>query len=92
MDFNKYCNCYSSLNGKISVECYDTLFEAINKDDYESEDIRVESRLVIMNKFLPKFIQKIMINNAFSKPVIFIPRCKLLLEPKTNSEMEKQTN
>lgn len=73
MDFNKYCNCYSLAYGKINVECYTTVLEAINKHELRPDDYRVDSRLVIMNKYWPQFIQKIIIQYEFRKPVVFIP-------------------
>jgi len=50
MDFNKYCNCYSQPYGKISVECYDTILEAIHKHESRIDDKSVDSRLVVMKK------------------------------------------
>jgi|LakMenEpi03Aug12_release.lakeMendotaPanAssembly.Ray.scaffolds.fasta_scaffold636874_2 hypothetical protein len=71
IDFNKYCNCYSIAYGTIDVECYDTILEAINKHESRTDDYRVDSRLVNMNKFWPQFIQKIIVQNEFRKPVVF---------------------
>jgi hypothetical protein len=84
MDFNKYCNCYSQPYGKISVECYDTILEAIHKHESRPDDKSVDSRLVIMKKFWPQFIQKIIVQNEFRKPVVFIP--KLLHNINNNNE------
>ena len=72
IDFNKYCNCYSMPYGKIQVECYDTVLEAIKKFESRSKDLRVDSRLVIMKKFWPQFIQRILVQNEFRKPVVFL--------------------
>jgi len=78
---NKYCNCYNPPYGKISVECYDTVLEAINTHEARPDDKRVDSRLVIMKKFWPQFIQKIIVQNEFRKPVVFIPPAKLSIYP-----------
>jgi hypothetical protein len=69
---NKYCNCYSPPYGKITAECYDTVMEAINTHEARPDDNGVDSRLVIMKRFWPQFIQKIIVQNAFRKPVVFI--------------------
>jgi len=69
---NKYCNCYNPPNGKISAECYNTVLEAIYTHESRPDDNRVDSRLVIIKKFWPQFIQKIIIQNAFRKPVVFV--------------------
>lgn len=75
IDFNKYCNCYSMPPyGKIQVECYDTVLEAINRHKSRSEDLRVDSRLVIMKKFWPEFMQRILVQTEFTKPVVFLPK------------------
>lgn len=73
MDFTKYCNCYNIPYGDINVECYNTELEAINKYEFHPDDNRSDSRLVIMKKFWPQFIQKIIVQNEFRKPVVFIP-------------------
>lgn len=76
MDFNKYCNCYSMPYGNINVECYNNVLEAIIKHETLIEDFNdfknlcIDSRLVVMKKFWPQFIQKIIVNNAFQKPVV----------------------
>lgn len=72
MDFNKYCNCYNVPNDTIWVECYDTALAAINKHESRTVDYRVDSRLLIINKLWPQFIQKIIIQNEFRKPVQFV--------------------
>ena len=72
MDFNKYCNCYSKPYDKIPAECYDTILEAILTHESRPHDKRVDSRLVVIKKFWPQFIQKIIIQNAFRKPVVFV--------------------
>lgn len=70
MDFKKYCNCYSYPNKKITAECYDTVLEAIKAHEIKPDTYdKYESRLIYMNKFYPEFIQKIIINNEFRKPV-----------------------
>lgn len=69
----KYCNCYSRPYGAIQVECYDTVLEAIHKHENRQDDDRgLDSRLVMMNKFWPQFIQKLIVQNEFRKPVVFI--------------------
>lgn len=73
MDFNKYCNCYNMPYGKIEVECYDTVLEAIHKYETRKNDTSFDSKLVIMNKFWPQVIQKIIVQNALSKPVVILP-------------------
>ena len=85
MNFNKYCNCYSMPYGNINLECYDTVIEAINTHERQPDDNRVDSRLVIMKRFWPVFIQKIIIQNIFRKPVVFISP-KLSIGIKTNNE------
>lgn len=77
MDFDKYCNCYSIPYGNINVECYDTVLEAIKKHENRPYDQRVDSRLVIMKKFWPQFIQKIIVQNQFIKPVVIMNINKL---------------
>ena len=72
-DFNKYCNCYSML-GTINVECYDTALEAIKKFETRKNDTSLESRLIIMKTFWPRFIQRIIVQNEFRKPVVILPR------------------
>jgi len=66
IDFNKYCNCYNNRN-KIDVQCYDYMFEAVQKvNEYHGD-----SRLVVMKKYYPTFIQKMLVQYAFIKPVEF---------------------
>lgn len=72
MNFDSYCNCYSMPNGKIEVHCYDSVLEANNNHYFRSDDYRVDSRLVIMKKFWPTAIQKLIIQNEFKKPVILV--------------------
>lgn len=72
MDFNKYCNCYNIPYGNINVQCYNTVLEVINKHKLRPDDNKVDSRLIIMKQFWPQFIQKIIIQNAFRKPVVFM--------------------
>ena len=73
-DFNKYCNCYSML-GRINVECYDTILEANKKYETRTNDKKnLESRLIIMKKFWPEFMQGIIVQNEFRKPVVILPR------------------
>jgi len=62
-----------------AAECYDTVLEAINTHESRPDDKRIDSRLVIMKKFWPQFIQKIIVQNAFRKPVVFTP--KILIYP-----------
>lgn len=39
-DFNKYCNCYNML-GRINVEYYDTVLEAIKKYETRTNDKKI---------------------------------------------------
>ena len=90
MDFDKYCNCYSMPYGKINVECYDTVLEAIKKHENRSDDQRVDSRLIIMKKFWPQFIQKIIVQNEFRKPVVILP--KLFYDNNNTVKSSENTN
>jgi hypothetical protein len=74
--FIKYCNCYSYSypSEKIKAECYDTVLEAIKSHKTKSKNDLYESRLVYMNRLYPEFIQKIIINNEFRKPVSIIDK------------------
>lgn len=84
-DFYKYCNCYNNYN-KISVECYDTVLEAIYTDEERDKlNTSSDSRLVIINKYYPEFLQKKFIQWEFSKftNICFTP---VVFESKMNFE------
>ena len=85
MDFNKYCNCYSKPYDNIYAECHDTVLEAIYTHESRPHDDRVDSRLVIMKRFWPVFIQKIIVHNALNKKVVFVSP-KLSLDINKNNE------
>lgn len=73
--FYKYCNCYNNDN-KINVECYDTVLEAIyTHEERDKLKTSSDSRLVILNKYYPEYLQKKIIQWQFSKfyikPVVF---------------------
>jgi hypothetical protein len=68
--FTKYCNCYNYPNNKINAECYDTVLEAVKAHEFRPNTYdKYESRLVYLNRLLPEFMQRLIINNAFNKPV-----------------------
>ena len=75
--FYKYCNCYN--NNEINAECYDTVLEAIyTHEERDKLNTSSDSRLVILNKYYPEFLQKKFIQwefskftNICSKPVVF---------------------
>lgn len=76
--FYKYCNCYNNYN-KITVECYDTGLEATKS--YQNRDklnTSSDSRLVLVNKYYPEFLQKKIIQWQFAKlyikPVVFVSK------------------
>lgn len=74
-DIYKYCNCYNYKNyGSIEVECFDTVLEAV-KSFEEREDKTIpayESKLLYVNKLFPEFVNKMIIQNAFRKNVVFL--------------------
>ena len=65
----QYCNCYRYSNEKIEVKCYDTMLEAINKD--EKSVNMPESRMIVINKFFPNFIINNIINKQFNLKIQF---------------------
>ncbi len=65
--FYKYCNCYNSYN-KINAECFDTVEDAIESYNNIDKSNKIESKLVLVNKYYPLFLQKKIIQIAFIKP------------------------
>ena len=74
MDFTitKWCNCFRNANSPIIVKCYDYDIEAINAFKKDKADmVYTESRLVELYKFLPEFINNIIVKNAFRPNVVY---------------------
>jgi hypothetical protein len=70
----QYCNCYRYSNDKIEVKCYDTMLEAINTD---AKSVNMpESKMVVINKFIPNFMINDIINKQFNLKIDYVNQKK----------------
>jgi len=68
-----YCNCYSfNHQTRIKAICFDNIEDANKSHNVIKEKLKnYESQLIRINNFFPNFINNLIIQNEFRKPVIF---------------------